>query len=1146
MEEKKEKKRTVLKKMAVLIKPLIKPLIIILAIASVGIGSVYVINKDTFKDGVIATGTYTSNAKLDPGQGIVVQKENEDGTTSEVSIEEILEQIDGAGTYLKDDEESTKEEKLQYLMNAELVTKFPYISSLEGDESKLNGTVKFYRYTNQIEAADSLEEEDSNRIEIDPKEIFYIGDSWMVGLNNHLSSYKSAEYPGEDHFLCLDSQKPTSSLFSNDNLKEKIDKVAPNVSTIVIMLGLNGTDENESNRMNEILDFLSSTYSDKTIYFLEVPHVCKEYKNGDLDGLGLNRLVDQYNSIILEHCSNIANTKYIDVTSNMMTEDLFLSTQYANETLYHLNYKGYELWYENIIECIETGKSSANMEKYQMRYVTEEEFEQLQENYKTTGDREVYKCFTLNEKNEIVVAYGRKITQTITTDDPEQTLEVINEGATDYKYTEVGPGVYSYTKYVIQTGEWNYQNLIKMYSMPFNLLWAFLVETKDYALTSEIANLAYDSEICIGIYDNESLSTSVNEKTYNKYLRYTENTDLIFPGVGQTTPSFDINSSKYSSVVRGCHGRIVSDMAMHSDSVKYDIFTEANTPRYDGNLYGYYITEITGDGVIIGLSSTEQTFKINTTMTTVANITPTVGVISADIWLGKWMATYGIADGTNVQGGSSEPTPEENEEFVEIGTEKIASALLNKNSGIIGKDLTLHSDKLKEEAITQIVNNTSFSVTATTITTEIIQKHLEECKTYCQPKLDAVYGKTFEEIKKDGQLQIVSLHILRDKNYTGTDNNSLLREKIYQHVNTAQEIKRKQEERMQKETFENQLNSGIKCNQWPTAQRANINIMGSTSYTRTSTTYDKESTTRENEGLRFKNILNKPEYYESRQAILNRTEWFWEYIRAADDTAVLEDILRYMFNIAFDTNKFGTFSESQIEDLFNSFEPKKLITLRGIYGKTVQEKIWYALRREGYSEYAVAGVLGNIWAESGFLSNNLENSAESRLGYTDVSYTEAINNDLYSREQFISDSAGYGLAQWTSSGRKAGLYDFAKSRGVSIDDVDLQIEYLIGEITYSGGADGYASYALVNYYKGYTPDDWINAESPEEAAAAFCWVFERPAGNSTLKRENIAREYYEEFQGRTIMRRHTCYLRRSNSDILRQKCTLFKRWKLIN
>ena len=184
-------------------------------------------------------------------------------------------------------------------------------------------------------------------------------------------------------------------------------------------------------------------------------------------------------------------------------------------------------------------------------------------------------------------------------------------------------------------------------------------------------------------------------------------------------------------------------------------------------------------------------------------------------------------------------------------------------------------------------------------------------------------------------------------------------------------------------------------------------------------------------------------------------------------------------------------------------------TITGLYGDSIEEKVWWALRDAGYSKEATAGVMGNISHESGFKTNNLENSYESSLG-SDEAYTEAVNNGSYTGDQFTYDSAGYGLVQWTYYTLKRGLYNFAKSRGVSIDDPSMQIEYLLGELNPSGGADGYATYVLTAR-KGYSVSDWKDATDPETAAMAFCWIFENPAYGS-YTRATSAREYYERFK----------------------------------
>ena len=55
---------------------------------------------------------------------------------------------------------------------------------------------------------------------------------------------------------------------------------------------------------------------------------------------------------------------------------------------------------------------------------------------------------------------------------------------------------------------------------------------------------------------------------------------------------------------------------------------------------------------------------------------------------------------------------------------------------------------------------------------------------------------------------------------------------------------------------------------------------------------------------------------------------------------------------------------------------------------------------------------------------NLQNSYESKLGFTDDTYTAAVDNGSYGN--FVKDSAGYGLAQWTYWSRKENLLNFAR------------------------------------------------------------------------------------------------------------------------
>lgn len=123
---------------------------------------------------------------------------------------------------------------------------------------------------------------------------------------------------------------------------------------------------------------------------------------------------------------------------------------------------------------------------------------------------------------------------------------------------------------------------------------------------------------------------------------------------------------------------------------------------------------------------------------------------------------------------------------------------------------------------------------------------------------------------------------------------------------------------------------------------------------------------------------------------------------------------------------------------------------------SAERKAYKRFIREGMTPQGACGLIGNLEAESdGFYTNRVEYLCLQRLKengktYTDKSYTQAVNKGQISRAEFLNPlpgkQYGYGLAQWTSPGRKAGLYDLAKERGVSIAKQSLQIDFLMQEL----------------------------------------------------------------------------------------------------
>ena len=147
------------------------------------------------------------------------------------------------------------------------------------------------------------------------------------------------------------------------------------------------------------------------------------------------------------------------------------------------------------------------------------------------------------------------------------------------------------------------------------------------------------------------------------------------------------------------------------------------------------------------------------------------------------------------------------------------------------------------------------------------------------------------------------------------------------------------------------------------------------------------------------------------------------------------------------------------------------------------KRIWDILDAAGISDCGKVGILANLKAESALRPDNAQDSGNKRLGMTDAEYTAAVENGTYTN--FVRDSIGYGLAQWTYWSRKQALLDFARARGCSVGDLDMQVAYLLREL---------ASYGLLADIKA----------SVNFAAATkdIMLKFERPANNSP---ENVAR-----------------------------------------
>ena len=65
--------------------------------------------------------------------------------------------------------------------------------------------------------------------------------------------------------------------------------------------------------------------------------------------------------------------------------------------------------------------------------------------------------------------------------------------------------------------------------------------------------------------------------------------------------------------------------------------------------------------------------------------------------------------------------------------------------------------------------------------------------------------------------------------------------------------------------------------------------------------------------------------------------------------------------------------------------------------------IWQYLQSRLNNPYGTAGLMGNLYAESALNPQNLQNSFEKSLGYTDQEYTKAVNNGTYNNNSSNSE-----------------------------------------------------------------------------------------------------------------------------------------------
>lgn len=154
-----------------------------------------------------------------------------------------------------------------------------------------------------------------------------------------------------------------------------------------------------------------------------------------------------------------------------------------------------------------------------------------------------------------------------------------------------------------------------------------------------------------------------------------------------------------------------------------------------------------------------------------------------------------------------------------------------------------------------------------------------------------------------------------------------------------------------------------------------------------------------------------------------------------------------------------------------------------------EEFIWNFIQSKTKNEYGTAAIMGNLMAESSL-------NPRCVTGIKDPEYICKADNDEI---DFAHDGHAFGLVQWCYYTRKGGLQGYAKQVGRSVGDLQMQLEYLVKEM----------SQDYKSVWKAV-----IEAKSIRTASDTVMLKYEKPSTTTEAakqKRASYGQKYYDQF-----------------------------------
>lgn len=182
----------------------------------------------------------------------------------------------------------------------------------------------------------------------------------------------------------------------------------------------------------------------------------------------------------------------------------------------------------------------------------------------------------------------------------------------------------------------------------------------------------------------------------------------------------------------------------------------------------------------------------------------------------------------------------------------------------------------------------------------------------------------------------------------------------------------------------------------------------------------------------------------------------------------------HAFSVSLDNLLYGTKDAIGLFNENNSSSSTGDFSLPTVKGSTNAEKVWNFFKEKGFSNHAIAGILGNLHQESGVDPTKKQKNGPAK-----------------------------GLAQW-EGGRWTKLVQKAESKGVSVWELPIQLQHLWAELN---GEDPTTKSILDKRYGGLNA--LATSTDYKKATEIFQESFERAGKPMYANRYKYAKDYLE-------------------------------------